>query len=129
MSQNPNTPKAGDHIMQGATGTATGVWSSLTVGGFEAEMAKRGFRFDATCNVWRGPHGITASPIFSLDEPTLRSTRSVVDTAFSRAFALQAIDEQLRAKRGLPRPPLVKPVNAFDTNFNPTIKPVDGIPR
>jgi len=92
-------------------------------------MARRGFVFDAACNIWRGPHGITASGIFSVDEPNLRSTRSTVDTSFSRAFELQVIDEKLRAARGLPRPPLVKPVNAFDTNFNPTIKPVDGIPR
>lgn len=96
----------------------------MTAAVFAFELKKRGFVFNSRCNEWTGPFNIKVSGALSQEDDNQRASRSTVDNAFARVETLQVVDEQLRAARGQPRPPLVPPLNIFDTNFNPTIRPL-----
>lgn len=90
----------------------------MTAYTYKMELSKRGFVFNQSSNVWNGPFGLSVTGYLNEDDP-LTSPGLRVDNGFARVATLQQLDEHLRAKRGLPRPPLVKPVNEFDTNFTP----------
>lgn len=85
---------------------------------FKLELAKRSFVYNASTDVWHGPFGLTVSGYLNQDDPLI-SASLTVDNGFARVAVLQQLDEQLRAKRGLPRPPLIKPVDEYTTNFTP----------
>ena len=101
----------------------------LTSYGMVFELQKRGFVLNDRCNVWIGPFGLRVSTIYTNEEENLGSTTNAVNISFARNQELNFVDEQLRDRRGQDRPPLVKPINRFDTNFNPTIRPQAQPPR
>jgi hypothetical protein len=85
---------------------------------YQLELAKRGFVFNASTNVWAGPFGLTTSGYLSNNDPFASPGRGV-DDGYARVAALQQIDERLRDKRGLSRGALIKPKNEFTTDFTP----------
>ena len=85
---------------------------------YRMELSKRGFVFNQSVNQWHGPFGLTVSGYLNGNDPLISPGLSI-DNDFARVATLQLLDEQLRAKRGLPRPPLIKPVNEFTPNFTP----------
>lgn len=85
---------------------------------YKLELLKRGFSFNASSNVWNGPFGLTVTGYLNNDDPAI-SPGLTIDNGFARVATLQEVDERLRARRGLPRPPLIKPVDGFTTNFTP----------
>jgi hypothetical protein len=85
---------------------------------YEIELKKRGFVYNCSTNMWNGPFGLSVTGYLNSNDPLISPGLSI-DNDFARVAALQQIDEQLRAKRGLPRPPLVRPVDEFTPNFTP----------
>jgi hypothetical protein len=85
---------------------------------YEIELRKRGFSFNRSTNIWHGPFGLTVTGYLNRNDPLISPELSI-DNDFARVATLQEIDEKLRAKRGLPRPPLVRPVDEFTPNFTP----------
>jgi len=90
----------------------------MTSYAYKLELQKRGFAFNQSVNVWNGPFGLSVTGYLNEDNPST-APGMATDNGFARVATLQQVDEQLRAKRGLPRPPLVKPVNEFTTDFTP----------
>lgn len=90
----------------------------MTVDVYKLELGKRGFVYNPSTDIWHGPFGLTVSGYLNQDDPLI-SPGLTVDNGFARVATLQQLDEQLRAKRGLPRPPLIKPVDEFTPNFSP----------
>lgn len=88
---------------------------------FELALKTRGFRYDAGRGVWYGPFNLTVTGAVNDDGPSVYqpSPRASVDNALSRADLIRTVDTQLSGKRGVPRPPLVKSVDEFTTNFTP----------
>jgi hypothetical protein len=85
---------------------------------YRMELAQRGFTFNRSTNQWHGPFGLTVSGYLNHNDPLI-SPGLRTDNDFARVATLQQLDEQLRARRGLPRPPLIRPVDEFTPNFTP----------
>jgi hypothetical protein len=85
---------------------------------YQLELRKRGFAFNSSVNIWNGPFGLATSGYLNEDNPST-SPGMATDNGFARVAVLQQLDEQLRAKRGLSRSPLIKSVNEFTTDFTP----------
>ena len=64
---------------------------------YREELIKRGFVFYEKKNLWVGPFNVQINGQWNWD------LRPFVETA--RIEQLAMLDEQIRAKRGLPRPP------------------------
>ena len=90
----------------------------MTPEAYQLELVKRGFTFNAGCNQWHGPFGLTVTGYLNADDQIFGPGREV-DNAFARVSALKQLDEQLRAKRGLPNPPLVQPAKEFSPDYQP----------
>lgn len=86
---------------------------------FEAELRARGFSYNTNRRVWVGPFGLTVTDVTSganfyttsgRDNPTGIGNSGLTGGGVSpgvsglRKTLLADVDEQLRAKRGLPRP-------------------------
>jgi hypothetical protein len=93
----------------------------MTPDQFKLAMANRGFRYDDCSGNWYGPFNIIVPGAVTTDGPSVYqpSPRASVDNAIARADLIRTVDVQLAAKRGVPRPPLVKSVDEFTTNFTP----------
>lgn len=88
---------------------------------YQQALAQRGFVFNTSAGVWVGPFNIQQSGYLNEDSQILSPGRAI-DNGYARADVIRSIDEQLRAARGLPRGPLVKPVNEFSPDFQPYIQ-------
>jgi hypothetical protein len=64
---------------------------------YQQAMADRGFRYCEKQNLWVGPFNVQVKGDYTWD------LRRFVRTA--RVEQIAMLDEKLRAKRGLPRPP------------------------
>lgn len=93
----------------------------MTGEAYELELQKRGFVFDAQRNQWHGPFGLTVTGALNAtpDDSSHRWSLREVDHAYARVDVLRLLDERLRARRGLTRPPLVKPANPYSPNYEP----------
>lgn len=85
---------------------------------YQQALQQRGFTFNSTAGVWVGPFNIQVSGYLNVDDQRLAPGRGV-DNSYARAAAIQFIDEQLRARRGQPRPPLVQPAKEFSPDYQP----------
>lgn len=92
----------------------------VTSAAYQQALMQRGFTYNSTAGVWVGPFNIQVSGYLNDDNQITAPGRGI-DNGYARASAINFIDEQLRAKRGLPRPPLVKPVNEFSPDYQPYI--------
>lgn len=90
----------------------------MTPAVYQQALQQRGFIFNTTAGVWVGPFNIQVSGYLNDDNQILAPGRAI-DNSYARASAIQFIDEQLRARRGQPRPPLVRPANEFSPDYQP----------
>ncbi len=92
----------------------------MTPEAYKQALQQRGFTFNSSRGVWVGPFNIQLSGL--LDGVTeVRGPERDVGNQYARAAAIGQVDEQLRAKRGLNRVPLVEPVNDYTPTFSPYV--------
>lgn len=84
---------------------------------YEQALRQRGFTFNTSAGFWVGPFNIQVSGY--LNDDTNRGHVRGIDNGYARAAAIIFIDEQLRARRGLSRPPLVQPAKEFTPDYQP----------
>ena len=95
----------------------------MTPAAYEQALRERGFTYNSSCDKWVGPYNVQATGF--LDGQTEeRGPERSVGNAYARAAEIMRIDEQLRARRGIPRGPLVEP----QTPYNPMYQPYIPIP-
>lgn len=93
---------------------------SVTPEAFKQELQKRGFNFNTSSQVWVGPFNIQVTGILN-GETNPRGPERNVGNMRARAALIGDVDEQLRARRGLDRVPLVEPVNRFSPFLSPYV--------
>jgi hypothetical protein len=84
---------------------------------YEQALRQRGFTFNSSAGFWVGPFNIQVSGY--LNDDALVGHVRAIDNGYARAAAILFIDEQLRARRGTPRPPLVPPTKEFSADYQP----------
>lgn len=87
---------------------------------FKQALQQRGFTFNNSRNVWVGPFNIQISGALN-GETEVRGPERAVGNLFARVSTISQIDEQLRAKRGLDRVPLVEPTDRYSSQWSPYV--------
>ena len=83
-------------------------------------LRTRGFTYHSSSDRWVGPFNIQVSGALN-GKTEERGPERNVGNQFARAASIGQIDEQLRAKRGLNRGPLVEPVDRYTPTFSPYV--------
>ena len=91
----------------------------MTREAFEQALRSRGFTYHASKSVWVGPFNIQVSGYLTDPLAEIRGPERDVGNQHARASKLSEIDMRLKSARGLPRDPLVEPVNQFTPYFSP----------
>ena len=81
-------------------------------------LQQRGFTYHASIDRWVGPFNIQISGFLN-GMTEVRGPERDVGNQYARAAGIGQVDEQLRAKRGLSRGPLVDPIDQYDPKFSP----------
>jgi hypothetical protein len=92
----------------------------VTPEAFKQALQQRGFTFNSSCNIWVGPFNIQVSGFLNGDTE-VRGPERDVGNQFARAAEIGRVDEQLRARRGIARGPLVEPVNRYSSQWSPNV--------
>ena len=92
----------------------------MTPEAYAQALQTRGFTYHASCDRWVGPFNVQATGFLN-GQTEVRGPERDVGNQYARAAAISQVDEQLRAKRGLSRPPLVEPVDRYSPTFSPYV--------
>jgi hypothetical protein len=92
----------------------------MTPEAYQQALRDRGFTYHASCDKWVGPYNIQATGFLDGDTEE-RGPERTVGNIYARAAEIMRIDEQLRARRGIPRGPLVEPQEPYDPTYQPYV--------
>jgi len=90
----------------------------VTPEAYAQALQQRGFTYHASSDRWVGPYNVQATGFLN-GQTEVRGPERDIGNQFARAAVIGQIDEQLRAKRGLARGPLVEPINQYTPGFTP----------
>lgn len=93
----------------------------MTPEAFSQALQQRGFSFNSSRGVWVGPFNIQVSGALSISTTAVSPERDT-DNQYARAATIGQVDEQLRAKRGISRDPLVEAVDPYSSRFSPYVQ-------
>ncbi|MGD9726565.1 MAG: hypothetical protein AB7L09_01230 [Nitrospira sp.] len=93
----------------------------MTPEAYAQELKRRGFTYNSSCDRWVGPFNIQV-PGYLNGQSEVRGPERDVGNQYARAATISQVDEQLRARRGLPRVPLVEPTNPYSTQWSPYVQ-------
>ena len=92
----------------------------VTPENYEQALRDRGFTHNTGSRLWVGPFNIQVTDALSIRQQTRGPERNV-GNQYARAASIGQIDEQLRAKRGLDRVPLVEPTDRYTSTLSPYV--------